>query len=217
MATNKYPRTYHVAFSPGATSDDKIQPQWLECINGWSRFVLTEKMDGENTSLSKDGVFARSHTSPSISPWSQWIRQDWASKMYLMDDGIEIFSENLEGIHSIEYENLSSYFYVFAVRVNNKDMWLSWEDVKMYADYFGYPTVPLIATNGFDYADKKQWVEIANQPSMYGSIKEGMVIRNAYAYSTDDFSINVLKYVRANHVQTEEHWTRNWRRAKLKN
>ncbi len=46
---------------------------------------------------------------------------------------------------------------------------------------------------------------------------EGVVTRNADSYSTDEFSKNVFKYVRKEHVKTDEHWTRNWRRAKLLN
>jgi hypothetical protein len=46
---------------------------------------------------------------------------------------------------------------------------------------------------------------------------EGIVTRNADAYTTDAFSHNVFKYVRKGHVKTDEHWTRNWRWAKLLN
>ncbi len=51
---------------------------------------------------------------------------------------IEIFGENMYGIHSIAYKNLESYFYVFAVREG--DVWLSWEEVKFYAELFDFPT-----------------------------------------------------------------------------
>ncbi len=45
---------------------------------------------------------------------------------------------------------------------------------------------------------------------------EGIVSRNTAAYPVDRFSENVFKYVRKGHVKTDEHWTRNWKRAKLK-
>ena len=40
---------------------------------------------------------------------------------------------------------------------------------------------------------------------------EGFVIRNIDQFKYEDFSKNVGKYVRSNHVQTDEHWTKNWR------
>jgi hypothetical protein len=54
-----------------------------------------------------------------------------------------------------------------------------------------------------------------NGASTFGGEMEGVVVRNAGAFPTDVFYQNVLKYVRANHIQTDEHWTRRWRKAKL--
>lgn len=53
------------------------------------------------------------------------------------------------------------------------------------------------------------------QGSTYGDTIEGIVIRNADSFPLEDFSKNVVKYVRKNHVQTDEHWKKNWKRAKL--
>ena len=51
----KYPRTFHIPGSPGATSDDKILKS-LDHFKG-KRVIITEKMDGENTSLYRDYFF----------------------------------------------------------------------------------------------------------------------------------------------------------------
>ena len=51
--------------------------------------------------------------------------------------------------------------------------------------------------------------------SKYGDTIEGVVVRNIESFPLDDFSKNVVKYVRKNHVQTDEHWKKNWKRAKL--
>ena len=40
---------------------------------------------------------------------------------------------------------------------------------------------------------------------------EGFVVRNIDSFKYEDFSKNVGKYVRANHVQTNQHWTENWK------
>ena len=35
---------------------------------------------------------------------------------------------------------------------------------------------------------------------------EGYVVRNAEQFAFNDFSDNIAKWVRRNHVQTDEHW-----------
>ena len=62
----------------------------------------------------------------------------------MISDNIQIFGENMFGIHSIEYDKLESYFYIFGVLEDNKQ-WLSWDKVKELADLLGIPTVPEIA------------------------------------------------------------------------
>lgn len=59
METLKYPRTYHFPFSPGTTSDDRIKHDWQGILA--NELVITEKLDGENTCIKFDGVYARSH------------------------------------------------------------------------------------------------------------------------------------------------------------
>lgn len=34
-------------------------------------------------------------------------------------------------------------------------------------------------------------------------------------FSRDDFHLNVCKFVRPNHVQTDKHWRKNWRACKI--
>lgn len=49
--TRKYPRTYHMPFSEGLTNDDrKVPEEWWSYLSG-KTLVLTEKLDGENTSI----------------------------------------------------------------------------------------------------------------------------------------------------------------------
>ncbi|MGU5146451.1 2'-5' RNA ligase, partial [Escherichia coli] len=42
-----------------------------------------------------------------------------------------------------------------------------------------------------------------------------IVSRNHDAFSVADFSHNVFKYVRKNHVKTTVHWKRHWQRARM--
>ena len=129
MLSEKYGRTYHYPFSPGTTSDDRINHTYWEDIQRIRTLVHTEKLDGENNCLSQWGVFARSHAAPTTSPWTRQLRERWELIKNDLGD-IEIFGENLYAVHSIEYQRLETHFYVFAVRC--MDQWLSWEEVKQF-------------------------------------------------------------------------------------
>lgn len=221
--SRKYGRTHHYPFSPGTTSDDRINFDYWEDIKAIDTIIHTEKLDGENNCLSRYGVFARSHAAPTSSAWSQAIRQRWELIRNDLGD-VEIFGENLYAIHSIEYRKLEHHYYVFAVRI--QDVWLSWEEVKFYAAMFDFPTVPeLKSVKPTDETSfQKGVMRLVAQPSTLDSYDtatqkactcEGVVSRNADEYRIDDFAHHVFKYVRKGHVKTDEHWTRNWRRAKL--
>ncbi len=221
--SRKYGRTYHYPFSPGTTSDDRINPTWWDDVSRIEALVHTEKLDGENNCLNKYGVFARSHAAPTQSAWTQKIRQRWALIKNDLND-IEIFGENLYAIHSIEYRRLEHDFFVFAVRC--KDCWLSWEEVGFYAALFDFPRVPELnidsASDGVAFS--RQIIETSQGPSGFDSwdthtnqpcSMEGVVSRNQDEYPVEAFAHNVFKYVRKNHVKTDVHWKRSWKRAQL--
>lgn len=221
----KYSRTYHYPFSPGTTSDDRINQLWDGDLAGMTALVHTEKLDGENNCLNRYGVYARSHAAPTRSPWTASLRQHWNMIRHDLGD-LEIFGENLYAIHSIRYEQLPSHFFVFAIREG--DWWLSWEEVKFYAQLLDLPTVPelqIVPAPLHAPIIRQQVIGWACQPSRFGSVDartgvpctmEGLVSREAAPFMTERFANQVFKYVRAGHVQTDEHWTRNWQRAPLK-
>jgi len=136
----KYPRTYHLPYSPGATKDDKkLQGDWFKYYQG-KEIVITAKLDGENTCFSSQDVYARSHGAPTRSPWSRnlWDPSNglyWRIKSMIGDYEL-IFGENLYGEHSIHYDKLPAYWFMFAGYDKEADMWYSWEDVKLMASYF---------------------------------------------------------------------------------
>lgn len=207
----KYGRTYHFPFSPGATNDDKIQHDWEKILE--YELVMTEKLDGENTCLKTSGVYARSHAAPTSSPWSRNMLDIW-NRVRNSLGNLEIFGENLYGIHSIEYNNLENYFYVFAIR--EEDKWLSWDEVKLYAEALDLPVVPEIKVKKFEKNEILKTIkEELEKGSRLGGECEGFVFRTVKGFTTEEFPQNVLKYVRENHVQTDEHWTKNWRKARL--
>lgn len=210
---SKYPRTYHLKFSPGSTSDDKITKSHKSILG--IDIVITEKLDGSNAALTIDGVYARSHGDFSRNPWDaeMWkihnrIKRD-------IDEDMFVFGENLEGIHSISYSNLKSYFYIFGIRDNN--IWVPWDNVEEYSYLVDIPTVPVLFKGIIDTEEELQQIitDLVKQPSALGGQREGVVIRNATLFHNDDFADNVMKWVRKGHVTTDSHWTRNWKRARL--
>ncbi|SEO97102.1 RNA ligase [Mucilaginibacter sp. OK283] len=224
--SQKYGRTYHYPFSPGTTSDDRIQHDYWAHLQQIPKLIHTEKLDGENNCLSKYGVFARSHAAPTVSPWTQSIRRFWQLIKNDLGD-LEIFLENLYAIHSIEYHNLDSHFYVFGIREH--DRWLSWDETRFYAAMIGLPTVPELAVVTTPASQQVFEKDVLALTAGRGTLEphdiitgtpttiEGIVTRNANGYATDEFARNVFKYVRKGHVKTDEHWTRSWKRARLKN
>lgn len=155
--------------------------------------VITEKLDGENCGMTRGGVYARSHAAYTESTWSREVRQLHSMIKSSIDPDVFIFGENMEGVHSIEYTNLTSYFYIFGVRDNN--IWIPWESVEEYSYLLDIPTVPVLF-KGIINSEKelKQIVEdLVKQPSSLGGQREGIVIRNANLFHNDDFVDNVMK------------------------
>lgn len=222
--STKYGRTYHYPFSPGTTSDDRINDDYASDLAHIRTLIHTEKLDGENNCLSRYGVFARSHAAPTTSPWTRTIRQRWELIRHDLGN-LEIFGENLFAVHSIRYERLENHFFVFAVR--EQDVWLSWEETQFYAHLLDFPTVPELGNAMEPLQSNNIETEIrwfASQESRFGSVDaqtgepctmEGVVSRDAASYSVEAFPHRVFKFVRKGHVQTDEHWTRNWKRAPL--
>jgi ATP-dependent RNA circularization protein (DNA/RNA ligase family) len=210
---SKYGRSYHLPFSPGATRDDKISKSVSSLLG--IDVVISEKLDGENTCMTKGGVYARSHAAYTTSGWSREVRQIHSLIKNDLSEDVFLFGENLEGIHSIEYTNLKSYFYIFGVRDNN--IWIPWEGVEEYSYLLDIPTVPVLF-KGIINTEKelKEIIEsLVKQPSALGGEREGVVIRNASMFHNDDFSENLAKWVRKDHVQTDEFWTKNWKKSKI--
>lgn len=217
----KYPRTYHLPYSPGATKDDKkLQGDWFAYYKE-QEIIISEKLDGENSCMTCKDVYARSHGAPTRSPWSRnlWDPSDglyWKVN-HLIGSHEQMFGENLYGVHSIEYDKLSAYWFMFACYLEDCDYWYSWDDVKMTAEILDVPTVPELWRGKINSEEQlKELVEeFVSQPSAFGPQREGVVVRVAKPFRGNEFSHYVCKWVRPNHVQTDEHWTKHWKKAVL--
>ncbi len=209
---SKYARTYHLPWS-NPSSDDKMADNTDNLIG--REIIITEKLDGSNSGITKAGAYGRSHATFTTNPWDVELRRLHT----LIQNDIEdefIFGESMYAIHSIEYTNLDSYFYMFGIRDN--DVWLSWDEVEEYSYLLDIPTVPVLF-RGVVNTEKelRELVEglVKNQSKLGGDI-EGVVVRVSDRFDDDDFKNSLQKWVRKNHVKTTEHWTRNWKRSKLK-
>ena len=162
--------------------------------------VVSEKLDGEGTTMYFDHIHARSLDSlhhPSRTVVKQLhgqiahnIPQDW-----------RVCGENVYAKHSILYEQLTAYFYVFNIWHN--DVCLSWKQTKEWTELLGLETVPILYQGIWsEDAVKACWTG----NSRFGGLQEGYVVRVVDEFHQVDFQKCVAKYVRKNHVQTSAHW-----------
>lgn len=134
----KYQRTYHLPWS-NLLKDDRMLKDDSNFIG--KRVIVSNKMDGENTSMYNDYIHARSLDSNSH-PSRKYIKGIWAQISYMLDDNMRICGENLYAVHSMKYNNLKSYFLMFSMWIENKC--LSWDETIEYAKILGLETVDVI-------------------------------------------------------------------------
>lgn len=196
----KYPRTYHLPWSPGLHDDDRMMSS-LKAFES-HRVIVTEKMDGENTTLYSDYIHARSvdgrhHES------RNWVKQFWSSIKHDIPDGWRICGENLYAAHSIRYGHLPTYFMGFSIW-NERNVCLDWDTTLEWFTLLGITPVPVIYEGIFNYDQQAildQWW--AKQDQL---LHEGYVMRVADEIPYGMFRYKVGKFVRKDHVRTVKHW-----------
>jgi len=195
MKRYKYPRTPHLPDSAGFTSDDihVVDHRHFEGKD----VVISEKLDGEAATYYSDGYFHARSIDSRHHPSRSFVINKLS--YITLPKGVRLCGENLYAKHSIHYTNLKDYFLVYSVWED--DTCWDWASVEMLCEELGLETVPVIYKGKFD---KKILTESIK--SLDASKQEGIVIRNADSFNYNDFSTNVAKYVRPNHVQSEEHW-----------
>ena len=178
--------------------------------------VVTEKLDGGCTLLHQGAVYARSVDMPSNAKWMAMVKKHHAWKV--TEPSVFLYGEDIYGVHSIEYGPVpeDQTFYAFGLR-DDHDRFASFGDLEDFARKREIPVVPVLFDGVFDSeADLRGFLEEAHrEPSALGGEREGVVIRLARSFPASEFSRSVCKSVRAGHVQTDEHWTRNWRPCRI--
>lgn len=197
----KYPRTLHLPWSEGATNDDKV----LKNVNNFmgKEVIVSLKLDGENVSIYNNYLHARSLDSKDHSS-RHWIKQLQQNMGYKIPEGWRICGENLFARHSISYENLPSYFLAFSIWDENNTC-LNWDDTVDFLNEWELCHVPILYRGIWDEEKIKKCF---TRNSEYGE-QEGYVIRLINSFDYNDFNKCIAKFVRKNHVQTNDHWMHN--------
>ena len=200
----KYPRTYHLPFSPGATEDDRVLPD-CSVFEG-REVVVTRKMDGENTTCYPDaGLHARS-----IDGRHHFTRTHakrfWSERAHDLPPGWRLCGENLYQVHSLRYDNLPGYLLGFSIW-NEANICLSWDETLEWFELLSVPCVPVLWRGVFDEAAIRALHRSPDDDDRH----EGYVVRLADAFAYRDFHRAVAKFVRPGHVQTTRHWRQGWR------
>jgi len=210
MADLKYPRTYHLPTSPGLASDDRRIPD-LSVFDG-QRVIVTEKMDGESTTLTRERTYARSVDS-GYHPSRDWLRAFHAGRAADIPTGWRISGEYLYARHSVAYTRdggnpLRSFFYGFGVWDEYNDF-LDWDAAVEMLAMLDIETVPVLYDGVFDAAVIARVAE-----GLDTSRQEGFVVRLAdrlpYPDGSGDagrFFQAIAKWVRPGHVTSERHWS----------
>ncbi|MCB9639389.1 MAG: RNA ligase family protein [Myxococcales bacterium] len=191
----KYPRTPHLPWSPGISSDD-LKVSDISRLED-QEIIVTEKMDGENTTIYRDGLHARSLSS-GHHPSRSWVKQLQQQIGYMLPEGWRICGENLFARHSILYDALPSYFLMFSIW-DHDNCCLSWDETIEWAGMLGLSTPPVLYRGKWD----EKFLRGLRVPT---ETSEGYVVRRAGSFTYEDFGRVVAKWVRSEHVQTDQHW-----------
>ena len=160
------------------------------------------KMDGENTTMYKDYLHARS-IEYSPHPSRDRVKALHSQICYNIPEDWRICGENLYAKHSIHYKNLTDYFLMFSAWDNNNQC-LSWPETKEWAELLGLGTVPAIYEGIWD----EDLIKDLHRSEYGGDECEGYVVRIADSFHYKQFRQCVGKYVRKGHVHTHGHWMR---------
>lgn len=196
LPRTKYPKTWHLPWSNGNPSNDKTHPT-DELFHG-KDVVVTLKMDGENTTLYGDGLHPRSLIMDNH-PSRDWVKKMHGEIAHEIPHNWRICGENLYAQHSIVYKDLPTYFMVFSIWEDGACF--DWDTTEEYCKELKLTTVPVIYRGTYS----KELIEHIFRSS-YEKEHEGYVVRLASGFKLEDFTKSLAKYVRPNHIQTDEHW-----------
>ena len=210
MERFKYPKTAHVPWSHKVTSDDVLH-------TSMSRFegrevVVTEKLDGESTTLYPDFYYHARSINSSEHPSHGKVKALLGEFFFEIPKGWRVCGENCVALHTMKYEELTAPFYCYSIW-NENNYCLSWQETETWCLKFGIKTVPVLYQGEFDLEKIKKCY---TGKSVFGGEQEGYVVRNYNGFYYDDFQNNLAKYVRPDFgkLLEERGEGRHWRQCK---
>jgi len=200
----KYPRTFHFPFSPNISNNDRIIKDISPFLN--KQLIITEKLDGDNTAIYNGEVYSRSNTSTASHESFNIIKNIFAWKTINIKDKV-FYGENLYRVHSITYNNLSSYFYVFNILSGN--IWLPWKNITDICQELDFKTVPYVDKKVFKSSTelKDFLLNEINKESILGGIREGLVVRPYDGFFSTSFNSHVGKIVSKSFSNDNINWS----------
>ncbi len=211
----KYPRTPYWPHSPTIGRGDAVHPDPPWFVG--RPVIVTEKIDGSNVLIHRGKVYGRSVATESANKWMAMVKKHHAWKV--TEPELHLHGEDIYGVHSIEYGPVreDETFRAFALRTSAGDF-LSMRELEAYAGERRIPVVPVLHRGEFaSVAELRRFIDREQRkPSVLGGEREGVVVRVAEGFASADFARNICKSVRPDHVQTDQHWTRNWRPCALR-
>ncbi len=195
----KYPRTLHLPWSPGRTSDDKVMPDTHGLVGP---LVVTEKMDGGNFTMTSEGCYSRS-PSANHQPWDGPARAVWASVARDLPPGWRFCGESMHARRSVAYSDLPGPFLLFGIFDVHGTL-VSWAETEEWAELLGLPMVPSLYRGEDLVRASGAWSRLGFSERD----SEGYVVRCAGAIGSDEFGRRVGKWVRSDHVRTSADWRR---------
>jgi len=195
----------------GSNSSDDVW--WKDCrfFEG-KEVVVTEKLDGECTSIYPDAhVHARS-IDTRHHPSRSWVKALVSGICFRIPEGYRICGENLFAWHSIFYTELTNYLFAFGV-YNDNGMCVSWDETLEVCEECQLEVVPVIYRGAWDEEKIKElWTGEGAFPTFENPDQkspceaEGYVVRVVDEFPYEEFTECCAKYVRPHHVQTDQNW-----------
>jgi hypothetical protein len=182
-------RIPHLPWSEGVGPDDLLLGT-AESFAG-REVVVLEKLDGENCSMYRDHIHARS-LGEMHHPSQSRVKAFHASVAHEIPERWRVVLENLSAEHTFGYRDLESLFPVTSIW-NERNVCLSFDETAEYAALLGLPTAPVLYRGA--------WDERAVRGCYVGTLgahrQEGYVVRLADAFPYAAARRSVAKFVSA--------------------
>lgn len=215
----KFPRTYHLPWSEGASNDDHmLSYDQFENHFFETEYVLTEKIDGQNIVFHNGEVYCRSPNSSFTRHPSINYAKTYCARLPHFSG--RLFFENVSYVHSIEYPKLPTKMFLIGgtdihLADNNRGPGIDTETVWSidrtieFAKEYDLVHVPIIHKAKTDVLTLFYNLMGKRIPIH----TEGYVIRSSNSFDINQYRYNVAKFVRSNHVTTDEHWLETAKKA----